>query len=63
VEELQSPEEIASHYGFDVKLVREIAIKVDHNEYKRQQSAPGLKLTSKALRIGRPFPIAQKFAP
>jgi len=63
VEDLQSPAEISSHYGFPLELVREIALKVDHNEYKRQQSAPGLKITSKAFRIGRPFPIAQKFAP
>ncbi|MCL4523454.1 MAG: NAD+ synthase [Acidobacteria bacterium] len=63
VEDLRSPEEIAGHFGFALKLVREIAVKVDRNEYKRQQSAPGLKITSKAFRIGRPFPIAQKFVP
>ncbi len=63
VEDMHSPEEIAGHYGFDLQLVREIAVKVDRNEYKRQQSAPGLKITSKAFRIGRPFPIAQKFVP
>ncbi len=63
VEEMRSPEEIADHFGFALELVREIAVKVDRNEYKRQQSAPGLKITSKAFRIGRPFPIAQKFVP
>ncbi len=35
--------------------------KVDRNEYKRQQAAPGLKVTSKAFGIGRRFPIAQKY--
>jgi NAD+ synthetase len=63
VEDLRSPEEIAAHYGISIQLVREIAVKVDRNEYKRQQAAPGLKITSKAFRIGRPFPIAQKFSP
>ena len=35
--------------------------KVDRNEYKRQQAAPGLKVTSKAFGIGRRFPIAQRY--
>jgi hypothetical protein len=34
---------------------------VDTNEYKRQQAAPGIKVTSKAFGIGRRVPIAQKF--
>jgi NAD+ synthase (glutamine-hydrolysing) len=42
-------------------LVQDIAAKVDRNEYKRQQAAPGLKVTSKAFGIGRRFPIAQKY--
>ncbi len=44
-------------------MVRDIASLVDRNEYKRKQSAPGLKITSKAFGFGRPFPIAQKFIP
>ena len=63
IEELRSPQEIADHYGFDLKLVREIALLVDRNEYKRKQAAPGLKITSRAFGLGRPFPIAQKFIP
>ncbi len=63
VEEVRSPEEIASHYGFDAALVRDIALRVDRNEYKRKQSAPGLKITSRAFGFGRPFPIAQRFIP
>jgi NAD+ synthase (glutamine-hydrolysing) len=46
-----------------LKLVREIALLVDRNEYKRKQAAPGLKITSRAFGFGRPFPIAQKFIP
>lgn len=63
IEDLKSPQEIADHYGFDLKLVRDIALLVDRNEYKRKQAAPGLKLTSRAFGFGRPFPIAQKFIP
>ena len=63
IEDLKSPDEIADHYGFDLKLVRHIALQVDRNEYKRKQAAPGLKITSRAFGFGRPFPIAQKFIP
>ena len=63
VEEVRTPEEIASHFGFPLDLVRDIAVKVDRSEYKRKQAAPGLKITSRAFGFGRPFPIAQKFVP
>src|SRR5438270_8507341 len=63
IEDLRSPHEIADHYGIDLKLVQDIALRVDRNEYKRKQAAPGLKITSRAFGFGRPFPIAQKFVP
>jgi NAD+ synthase (glutamine-hydrolysing) len=63
IEEVRSPEEIASQYHFDIELVRSIAAKVDRNEYKRRQAPPGLKITSRAFGLGRPFPIVQKFKP
>jgi NAD+ synthase (glutamine-hydrolysing) len=63
IEDLRSPLEISEQHGFDLKLVREIALLVDRNEYKRKQAAPGLKITSRAFGFGRPFPIAQKFIP
>jgi len=63
IEDLKSPQEIADKYGFDLKLVRDIASLVDRSEYKRKQAAPGLKITSRAFGFGRPFPIAQKFIP
>lgn len=63
IEDLRSPQEIADHYGFEIKLVRDIAWLVDHNEYKRKQAAPGLKITSRAFGFGRPFPIAQRYIP
>jgi NAD+ synthase (glutamine-hydrolysing) len=61
VEDLRCPQEIADQYGFSLDLVREIVRKVDRNEYKRKQAAPGLKVTTKAFSVGRRFPVANKF--
>ena len=47
--------------GFDAETVRWVTQKVDFNEYKREQAAPGLKMTSRAFGMGRRMPIAQKF--
>ena len=47
--------------GFAEATVRRILRLIDANEYKRRQSAPGLKVTTKAFGVGRRFPIAQKF--
>ena len=60
VEEDQSPEQIAG-LGVPLPLVQDIINRVDRNEYKRQQAAPGLKVTSKAFGIGRRLPIAQRY--
>jgi len=61
VEENESPDSIARSLGRSPELVRRVARLVDGNEYKRQQAAPGLRVTTKAFGIGRRFPIAQKF--
>ena len=61
VEDLKPAHQIAEDLGLEPSLVRDITGKVDRNEYKRQQAAPGLKVTSKAFGIGRRFPIAQRF--
>jgi len=47
--------------GFDKETVRWVQRRVDLNEYKREQAAPGLKVTSRAFGIGRKMPIAQKY--
>ena len=47
--------------GHDAEVVRQVVRKVDSNEYKRNQAAPGLKVTAKAFGSGRRNPIAQKF--
>jgi NAD+ synthetase len=60
VEDYHTPEEIAAGRGYDPKLVRDVIRMIERNEYKRQQAAPGLKITPKAFGYGRRFPIAQK---
>jgi len=47
--------------GSSPALAREIAGRVDRNEYKRRQIPPGPKVTARAFGEGRRYPIAQKF--
>jgi len=47
--------------GYDESLVKDIISKVDRNEYKRKQAAPGLKVTTKAFGTGRRMPLAQRY--
>jgi len=60
VEENLSARDIIAH-GLDEKTVRWVQRRIDLNEYKREQAAPGLKVTSRAFGIGRRMPIAQKY--
>jgi NAD+ synthase (glutamine-hydrolysing) len=47
--------------GFDPKTVVRIITLIDRSEYKRRQSAPGIKVTSRAFGFGRRMPIAQNY--
>jgi NAD+ synthase (glutamine-hydrolysing) len=60
VEENLSARDIIAR-GFDEKTVRWVQRRVDLNEYKREQAAPGLKVTTRAFGLGRRMPIAQKY--
>ena len=60
VEKHLSTDEIIAR-GFDETIVRWIQRRVDLNEWKRQQAAPGLRVTSKAFGIGRRMPVVQRF--
>ncbi len=62
IEQYKTPKQIAEAHALPLALVQDIVNKVDRNEYKRQQAAPGLKVTTKAFGIGRRFPIAQRFS-
>jgi len=59
VEDVLSEEEILS-MGFDADMVNAVIARVDRNEYKRHQAAPGLKVTPKAFGEGRRYPLAKK---
>ena len=61
VEQHGSTEEIIAD-GYDAEIVRWVARAVDINEWKRQQAAPGIRVTTKAFGMGRRFPIAQRYA-
>jgi NAD+ synthase (glutamine-hydrolysing) len=60
VERYESPERIARERGFPLDLVQQVVRLVERSEYKRQQAAPVLKVTSKSFGTGRRFPIAVK---
>jgi len=60
VEDNKSPQQIAEERGYDLQIVRNITKMVDRSEYKRQQAAPGLKISEKAFGFGRRYPIAAK---
>ena len=47
--------------GFDADLVARVARMVDRNEYKRRQSAPGVRITQKAFGKDRRLPITNRF--
>jgi len=60
IEDNKAPEEIIE-MGFEPSIVMDIIKRVDQNEYKRYQSPPGLKVTTKSFGYGRRFPIAQRY--
>ena len=60
VEQGESTNEIVEA-GFGKEIVLDVIRKVDRNEYKRQQAAPGLKTTPLAFGVGRRIPIVQQY--
>lgn len=60
IEESRSAEHIAKDRSFELELVRRVVRMIDRAEYKRQQAAPGIKISAKAFGYGRRFPIAAK---
>ena len=59
IEDLKTFDDIV-RMGFDPALVRDVLSRIDRNEYKRNQAAPGLKVTSKAFGYGRRYPLAKR---
>jgi NAD+ synthase (glutamine-hydrolysing) len=62
VEKARSSREIAASLKLPIDLVMDIVRKINLAEYKRQQAAPGLKVTTKAFGVGRRYPIAQRYS-
>ena len=60
IEKRQGPKEIIE-MGFDEKLVKRILRLVNINEFKRYQTAPVLRVSTKAFGMGRRMPIVGKY--
>ncbi len=60
IEKQQDPEEIIKE-GFDPRIVRRVLRLVNMNEFKRYQTAPTLRVSSKAFGMGRRMPIVAKY--
>ncbi|MEC8421511.1 MAG: NAD+ synthase [Pseudomonadota bacterium] len=60
IEKRMSVDDI-TNLGFERKLVKEIINKVIKNEFKRRQSAPGVKIYPESFGKDRRFPIVSKF--
>ncbi len=56
----QSPNEIIAA-GFDEAIVKRAVRMVNMNEYKRYQTAPIIRVSSKAFGIGRRMPLVAKY--
>lgn len=60
IEKYKSAEEIVKERGLSMHLVQSVVRMIERAEYKRQQAAPGIKISEKAFGVGRRFPIAAK---
>ena len=61
IEEYLSAEQIAQKHALALPLVIDLIRKIHRSEYKRRQAAPGLRVSKKAFRVGRNYPIVQGF--
>lgn len=60
IEKRLGPQEIID-MGYDEKLVRRILKLVNTSEFKRHQTAPVLRVSTKAFGVGRRMPIVGKY--
>ncbi len=60
IEENLSADQIIDK-GFEPETVKWVLRTVNHNEYKRKQAAPGLKVSIRAFGAGRRMPIASRY--
>jgi NAD+ synthase (glutamine-hydrolysing) len=60
IEQDQSIEQIAAA-GFDIDVVTRVTGMVDHNEYKRRQAPPGIRITQRAFGRDRRYPMTSGY--
>jgi len=60
IEQRQGPRELVA-MGFDEALVQRVLRMVNINEFKREQAAPVLRVSSKGFGMGRRMPIVGKY--
>jgi NAD+ synthase (glutamine-hydrolysing) len=60
IEKRKGPKEIVA-MGYDEALVKRILLMVNRNEWKRHQTAPVLRVSTKAFGMGRRMPIVAKY--
>ena len=61
IEKDLTPSQIANS-KHDLSTVEKVASLVNNNEYKRRQSAPGVRITKRAFGRDRRFPITSKYS-
>lgn len=61
VEDFLSPEEIVKKHNIPKEIVLDLIHRIHLAEYKRRQSAPGIRVTKKSFKVGRRYPIVQKW--
>ncbi len=59
--ELDQPPSAIIDAGFDAETVRRVTNMVDRNEYKRRQSAPGVRISKRAFGRDRRYPITSAY--
>jgi NAD+ synthase (glutamine-hydrolysing) len=59
VEDFLTPEEIVKKHNIHLDVVVDLIKRIHRAEYKRRQAAPGIRVTKKAFRVGRRYPIVQ----
>jgi len=60
IERRQGPRELVA-MGFEEALVKRVLRMVNINEFKREQAAPVLRVSSKSFGMGRRMPIVGKY--
>ncbi len=61
VEDLMMPNEIIEVHHIPKAVVYDLIRRIHRNEFKRRQSAPGLRVSKKSFRVGRRYPVVQKW--